>query len=140
MFLELTKYHNNIFEIIPLKLKEAIRKEEDMKQRSKVSWLRLGDSNTRFFSTATKNREGNKKVTRAKMEENSMGYFRELYGSTNRPHPTISIIFPNLVSEDMNKGLTLLPLEEEFRVTLYSFSSAKSPRLDGHTSEFFKKF
>lgn len=60
-------------------LKEVIRKEDDLKRRSKTNWLRIGDSNTRFFSIATKirrsknstlrifNQEG-RTVTRAQLE------------------------------------------------------------------------
>lgn len=42
-------------------LKDLIKKEEaDLKQRSKVSWLRLGNTKSRFFSRVTK------KIRRAK--------------------------------------------------------------------------
>lgn len=86
------------------------------------------------------NREGNKRVTRAQMEANSMGYFRELfYSPTNTPTP-IPITFPRIVSKEMNGWLTQ-PLEEEIRATLYSFNSTKFPGSGGFTSksEFFKK-
>lgn len=64
--------------------------------------LRLEDSNTRFFSMATKirsaknstlrilNKEGNKKVIIAQMEANSMGYFRKLLDIPSNPSIALS--------------------------------------------------
>lgn len=43
---------------LEMKLKSLILREEaDLKQKSKISWLKLGDKNTRFFSSATKERK-----------------------------------------------------------------------------------
>lgn len=75
---------------------------------SKVAWLNLGDSNNKFFSVATKirksknstikilNKEGHQKIKRTILEQNSMNYFRNLYGERNQKSP-IPVIFPRIV-------------------------------------------
>lgn len=68
------------------------------------------------------------------MEANNTGYIRELFDSPSTPTTPIPTTFPRIVSEEMNGWLTQLPLEEEIKATLYSFSSKKSPGLDGFTS------
>lgn len=73
-------------------LKNTMAKEEaDLKQRSKVSWLRLGDTISRFFNIATRTmrlstllskssvERGNETVTRVQLESNSLGYFKSLF-------------------------------------------------------------
>lgn len=68
-----------------------LREEADLKQRSKVTWVKEGDENTRVFSIAAKqrnaidstlkvlNREINQNVTRIQIETNSMVCFKNLF-------------------------------------------------------------
>lgn len=57
----------------------------------------------------------------------------------NLPTP-IPVVFPRIVSGEMNEWLTQQCLVEEVRATLFSFNYGKSLGPDGFTSEFLKMF
>lgn len=91
-----------------MNLNDNMTKEEaDLKQRSKVSWLKLGDTKSRFFSIATRmwraknqtlrilNSVGNQIITRTQLETNNMRYFQKSWLSTS----PILITFPRVVSK-----------------------------------------
>lgn len=96
---------------------------DNFKQRSKIQWLRLGDSNTRFLSIATRmkssrnstlkilNSEGVQTLSRVQLETRSMDYFRNLFKHTASPLTTIPMVFPKVVSSPMNEWLTQQPLK-----------------------------
>lgn len=134
------------------KLKALDEKEEaDLKKRSKVDWLTLGDSNTRFFTMATKlrksrnstlkilNREGPQTVTRAHLQHKSMEYFSNLFQPPPTPLQSIPVIFLRIFTPQMNEWLTQQLLEEESRNTLFGFKTDKFPGPDGFTYEFFRE-
>lgn len=88
------------------RLRTLIEKEEaDPKEISKLQWLRLGDSNTRFFSIATRmsrsknstqkilNRNENQTMPRIQMESKSTDYFRNLFKTPSYPLPNTLVVY-----------------------------------------------
>lgn len=94
------------------------KEEVDFKKRSKVNFLKLEqwDTNSRFFKIATKmrrskntlrilNNDGNQKVTRTKLENNSMGYFKTLlknHKAIKHKDPLSPILF-DMVMDTLSK-------------------------------------
>lgn len=101
------------------------KEKVDLKQRSKVQCLRLGDSNSRLFSIATKMRRSKNSTLKSSIV---IG-LKQLLDHSLKPKiwitlktylsppstvlPTFPVVFPKLVSFLMNTCLTQQPQEAE---------------------------
>lgn len=83
-----------------------VKVEADPKQRSKVSWIKLGNKNNRYFSIATKlrrskysiykilNTDENQTISRTFLEDNNVRYFKTLFSNSITQQPVVPVIFP----------------------------------------------
>lgn len=77
--------------------------ESIMKQKSRVQWLQLGDGNTTYFHASLKNREAQNRFTslitntgrtitsRAEIEEEIIGFYKQLLGFCATQLPVVNI-------------------------------------------------
>src|SRR4051812_22675998 len=102
------------------------------RQRSRASWLREGDQNTKFFHRKAswrhkknsirklKNSEGTWVVKKEELNTMTIDFFKQLYEKDNEVAPfELLELLPHLVSEEMNGNLTKSFTEKEISDALF---------------------
>eukprot|EP00253_Pinus_taeda_P033955 PITA_33955 len=133
-----------------------LAKEKEWRLKSRASWLKAGDENTRFFHNYAKGRKSANTIWSLKDEEGrELKSFSELSGlgtrhfqkifSDNGESTIAEIIktaqcFPRFIEEGMNEDLTAPVSKEEVEAAMKSMGKDKSPSPDGWTVELFLHF
>lgn len=128
--------------------------ESIWRQKARIDWLKLGDSNTKFFSAYVKARinvnavtillreDGSRCVTQQQMKEKFRNFYRNLMGSAaeelHMPDQRIINMGPVLNSEDRRRLCTSCS-SQEIREALKQMDSNNAPGIDGYNVYFFKK-
>lgn len=132
-----------------------LRKEEaQLRQKARIQWLNLGDSNNAYFHRVVKGRNATKTirslVTRdgvraTKMDEikaEAINYFQSLLGTTC---PSITImnqligLLKHHLSQVQVDALSTEVTNNEVKEAMFSLHRNKAPDLDGCTAHFFKE-
>ena len=120
------------------------------KQRSRITWLREGDSNTKFFhQRATRRRMKNKIVKLNRLDGSECTNVNELHGmardyycnlfeyeGTSNMHLILDHVCRK-VTDDMNNFLCAPFTENEVKIALFQMCPTKSPGPDGFPAHFF---
>ncbi|XP_021975497.1 uncharacterized protein LOC110870625 [Helianthus annuus] len=128
----------------------CLDEERFLKQKSKVDWLRAGDSNTAFFHVSLKNRNHRSRID-VIMDTNGISYdsqnvpkafvqhyenFLGCVGDTSlSPSPEL---FSNVLNPDIAGNMTRLVTVDEVKKAMFAIGSDKAPGPDGYSSAFFK--
>nr|XP_016455955.1 PREDICTED: uncharacterized protein LOC107779965 [Nicotiana tabacum] len=128
--------------------------ESIMKQKSRVQWLKLGDANITYFFASTKNiysqnkikslimRNGEVVQTKQEIEEEVLGFYKQLLGSTTESLPAINPVVMRdgpLVNRQQQLQLVKGVYKEEIYQALLGISDNKAFGCDGFNALFFKK-
>ncbi|XP_020253791.1 uncharacterized protein LOC109830842 [Asparagus officinalis] len=131
----------------------AIIQEEETywHQRSRVQWLKLGDSNTAFFhKTATFRRNANyiscinyqgKELSNDHhISEAFCEYFSSIFGQSNRSKMNLdwSILYPQ--EESFLNSLDDVFTESEIKCAVFGMNANKAPGPDGFSMAFYQTF
>lgn len=128
------------------------QEEAFWKQRSKVYWLKDGDTNSHFFHAMASTKKRRNKIMELKTDEGDTvtthqdicgeanNYFSKLFSSdVNMLDTTLEYISPRVTEVD--NGILLSPFNiSEFKKALYSMHSDKAPGPDGLNPAFYKRF
>ncbi|XP_019251097.1 PREDICTED: uncharacterized protein LOC109230013 [Nicotiana attenuata] len=136
-------------------LEKWVKIEESVyKQKSRVQWLKLGDSNSRYFFAQMKQRNstngiqmlvddtGRQLVLDDDIEAEVIGYYRTLLGSKDEAIPAID---PNVIkmgytlNREQQLQLINKVTKEEIGEALKEINDLKAPGYDGFNAVFFKK-
>lgn len=125
--------------------------EKYWKQRSRQTWLALGDRNTACFHAQTKGRRARSRIT---VIETSEGipvfedeqiaatistYYYGIFESTNPPAAELVLqALSPCISEATNEKLIAIPSLREIKTTLFSIHPDKAPGPDGFSASFFQ--
>lgn len=123
------------------------------RQKSRKLWLTDGDKNTKYLYASTKKRRTRNRITglfkkdgicektEDSLESMATNYFQMLFASSLSwdPSEVIQEVHP-VITEKMNRILTLDISEEEVKKALFSMHSKKSPGPDGMTILFYQRF
>jgi len=128
------------------------QEEAFWRQRSKVYWLRDGDTNSRFFHATSnskrrrndiskiQNQDGDVVSTQQEICQVARGYFSELFTQQSlNSAPTLNFIEAAITNEDNEKLLAPFQVSE-FKKALYSMHSDKAPGPNGLNPAFYKRF
>ncbi|XP_013589405.1 PREDICTED: uncharacterized protein LOC106297779 [Brassica oleracea var. oleracea] len=132
----------------------ASAQENFFKLKSRIRWLKEGDSNTRFFHRAVMNRQswnairylrnssGLRIFNQEQIKGMTVAYFKNLLGSDNRGiEPMlvdqIRLLHPFRCSDSLASELTRLPTDEEIKEVFFKLPKSKAPGPDGFSVEFF---
>ncbi|XP_060968321.1 uncharacterized protein LOC133035897 [Cannabis sativa] len=135
-------------------LSAAWSKLESMwRQKSKETWLALGDRNTSFFHAATiirkrrnsiwslKDKEGKVWKDRKHIGEVIYSHFMELFTSAK---PVIDEMFEGLfvnkIDSLSNEKFASIPSDEEIKEAVFSLHPLKAPGPDGFSGCFYHKY
>ncbi|KAJ9535674.1 hypothetical protein OSB04_un001171 [Centaurea solstitialis] len=123
-----------------------------LRQRAKVTWLREGDINTRFFHNAVKEKRG-RNVIRAIQDSDGnfvfdddvstvlVNHFQAFLGMEN-PNVVADVptdLFANRLSLANSLDMIRPITDEEIKHALFSIGNDKAPGADGFSAKFFKK-
>jgi hypothetical protein len=135
------------------RMEELLYREEMMwMQRSRVSWLKEGDRNTKFFHRKAAGRAKKNKITRLRTDDGritkdkkEMGnmardFFQQLYTQDPSvyPHELLQIVEPQ-ITEEMNESLCKEFSGEEILDALFQIGPLKAPGPDGFPTRFFQR-
>jgi hypothetical protein len=134
-------------------LDEHLYREEMMwLQRSRISWLKEGDRNTRYFHRKARWRAKKNWVRKLQRDDGSwccnneemagmaVDYFSNLFTADNSVVPDeIVDLFEPKVSEDMNLSLCKEFSEEEISNALFQIGPLKALGPDGFPARFFQR-
>ncbi|XP_013595187.1 PREDICTED: uncharacterized protein LOC106303476 [Brassica oleracea var. oleracea] len=132
----------------------ASAQENFFKLKSRIRWLKEGDSNTRFFHRAVMNRQswnairylrnssGLRIFNQEQIKGMTVAYFKNLLGSENRGIEPMSVdeirlTHPFRCSDSLASELTRLPTDEEIKEVFFKLPKSKAPGPDGFSVEFF---
>jgi hypothetical protein len=147
-------YNAREVNMVRRELRTLMRKEEIFwRQRSRVTWLKGGDSNSRYFHECASQRRKTNTVhglhdsngvwqtDPGVMESIVVEYFQNLFLSSS---PTtineVSQLVDERVSPEMNAALLAPFSSEEVRSALFQIAPSKAPGPDGMTALFFQKY
>ncbi|GJU66584.1 protein LAZ1, partial [Tanacetum coccineum] len=125
--------------------------ERFLKQKAKIDWLDVGDSNSAFFHKSIKSRnqrsrievvktETNMEVTGNSVSEVFVAHYEGLLGtSTVCEDLDTNGLFLKTVSDLANAHMTSPITNNEIKRAMFDIGDDKAPGPDGYTSAFFKK-
>ena len=148
--------HSDRIMEVQAELNELLLKEEIYwKQRSRVSWMRDGDKNTKFFHAHCSQRRqtnfirglrdsgGVWHIDKSKMVEIAVDYFRDIFSSSNPEVEAINKCLDGLervVSPEMNDLLLEDFKAEEVAQALKQMYPTKAPSPDGMSAIFYQTY
>ncbi|XP_060212233.1 uncharacterized protein LOC132639857 [Lycium barbarum] len=107
--------------------------ESALRQKSRAQWIKLGDTNSKYFSAVLKERNQRKQISTltslkghtltepTEIKEEVISFYKSLTGSSN----------PNVPAVSKN--------EDEITTSLKAIGDDKAPGIDGYNAVFFKK-
>uniref|UniRef100_A0A2N9G219 Uncharacterized protein n=1 Tax=Fagus sylvatica TaxID=28930 RepID=A0A2N9G219_FAGSY len=133
---------------------DLLLKEERMwKQRSRESWLKEGDHNTKFFHNRASHRKRRNTISALRMangevvtDENLIGaqfieYYQALF--TAQPLEDTEVVLDSIqpcVTQEMNQSLTCPFTEEEVLIAMKQMGPLKAPGPDGMPPIFYQSY
>ncbi|KAM6558351.1 hypothetical protein CsatA_027590 [Cannabis sativa] len=130
-----------------------LKLESMWRQKSRETWLSLGDKNTRFFHAATvirkrrnsiwsiKDKGGRVWKDKKHIAEIINQHFQELFSSSN---PLINGDFDDLfntrIDSQSNECFAASPSEAEIREAVFSLHPLKVPGPDGFSGVFYRRY
>jgi len=137
---------------------EERQKQEEIlwRQKSRISWLKDGEKNTRFFHKSTiqrrmhnkitfvTNQQGERIETHEEMEKEFTGYFKEILkepeGNRTEAIRAITQHIPKIINEEHNNKLLQPTTLKEVEEAMAQLKDGKAPGPDGFTANFFHEF
>ncbi|KAM6564495.1 hypothetical protein CsatB_024493 [Cannabis sativa] len=137
-------------------LDDLLAKEEDYwHQRARISWMKSGDSNTKFFHQRANSRSSNNRIKKLKdaagntqTSESALmtiisDYFQSIFTSHQVDDHAINSILevvPTMLDENARDIISAPFTASEVYTALHSMSDDKSPGKDGMSVMFFTNY
>ncbi|XP_071727817.1 uncharacterized protein [Rutidosis leptorrhynchoides] len=132
---------------------DAVLDEECfLKQKSKVEWLRVGDSNSSYFHKVVKGRINRGRINAvvdasgnfvegATAKNACVHHYEEFLGKAMQCDEIINPVslFSRMVSEQKSAEMIRPVTPQEIKDAIFDIGDAKSPSPDGYSSSLFKK-
>ena len=123
------------------------------RQRSRISWMKDGDRNTKFFHSKASQQCRRNYITKlydstgrwctrqSQVNDSILGFYRELFTSANPENlADVLEVIPQVVTESMNASLTREFTIEEVEVAVKEMAPLKAPDPDGMPPLFYQSY
>lgn len=123
------------------------------RQKSRETWLKEGDANTKFFHTATTIRRKRNFIGTIKRDDGSVcrnrseigSFLEEKFGDLFKASRTsfpagLEGLIDKCVEESDNSRIEAIPTEDEIKRTVWEMHELKAPGPDGLQGVFYKKY
>jgi hypothetical protein len=134
-------------------MNELLYREEMLwLQRSRISWLKEGDHNTKYFHRKAVGRARKNKIKSLKdqdgvvqdvpseMERMETSYFQSVYTRDPSIVPTHVVnLFQEVLTDEVNDNLCWPFMEEEISDALFQIGPLKAPGPDGFPARFYQR-
>lgn len=120
-----------------------------LRAKARMSWMREGDRNSKFFHTAIRSRslanqvkirlpDGDFTDDREVIGNKAVNFFSDLFSGSCPPpcYDDLSILQP-VITEDNNRSLTGVPTEDEILLAINTMNKDSAPGPDGFTGHFY---
>lgn len=130
------------------------RQETFWKQKAKTKWHIQGDRNTNYFHILAKIKTKTNLISAIKVDETVISdpeqianhitdHYHNLF-TTNmvflQDSSLVDDVIPNLIDDQANNLLTMLPSEEEIKAALFDMNNDSSPGPDGFGAHFYQTY
>lgn len=129
------------------------RQEVFWKERANLNWHLEGDRNTKFFHKIAKIKSTSKLITSlqngeqvlvdpTEISNHVVGYYRNLFCTnfTLQDQLLAEEVIPQMISDDSNVVLTMLPSHMEIKAAVFALNKDSSPGPDGFGAYFFQYY
>ncbi|XP_057248270.1 uncharacterized protein LOC130590237 [Beta vulgaris subsp. vulgaris] len=125
------------------------RKEIYWAQQSRITWLKAGDKNTKFFHAIASNKrrkdmilslevDGSKISKPDQIKKEARNYFKKIFQEEHENRPTLDNLQFNRLSQNQANNLTAPFTKKEVDMAVASCASDKAPGPDGYNFRFVK--
>ncbi|XP_074277561.1 uncharacterized protein LOC141601195 [Silene latifolia] len=129
-----------------------VARDSFLLQKSKATWLRDGDNNTKFFHSVIRGRQSLNRVIRIADEHGTvctdpnliqqafLKFYHNLLGKATRVNPVnVSVVQRGAVCTPEHWDILLQPVSnQEIKEAVFSIPIHKAPGPDGYSSVFFR--
>lgn len=140
--------------ILQSELQQALHYEEEYwREKSRVKWHCQGDRNTSYFHRLTKIRYASKAMSMLKVGDSIidspndivqhvLNFYSNLYVVPNncQSNDLISRVVPNLVSQEDNRILTMMPSKDEIKKAVFDMNGEGAPGPEGFGGCFYQTY
>ncbi|GKA68734.1 hypothetical protein Tco_0768651, partial [Tanacetum coccineum] len=128
-----------------------LMEERFLKQKAKIEWLKLGDSNTTYFHKAVKSRVSRNRIeavldsngtllSNDQVADGFVKHYEALLGHTDHVGVfNTDGLFPNVLDNETAWHMVRIVSVNEVKKAMFSMGNDKSSRPDGYTAVFFKE-
>ena len=137
-----------------INLENALNLEETFwKEKAKVKWHIEGDRNTAYFHRLAKIKQASSLITNMRngdvmlnepeeVSAHIVNHFTDLFtqNSNTINNAMVEEVIPNLITDRINRILTILPNHDEIHSAVFSLNQDSAPSPDGFGAVFFQKY
>jgi hypothetical protein len=133
---------------------DALNKQEVFwQERAKLNWHLEGDRNTKYFHRLAKIKSSTKFITslqdgdtvitsQEQISEHVVNYYNNLFCTNTVLQDSLLAeeVIPNLVNDDINALLTVLPSYSEIKAAVFALNKDSAPGPNGFGAFFFQNY
>jgi hypothetical protein len=129
------------------------RQEVFWQEKAKVKWHLDGDRNTKYFHRLAKIKSSTKTITSLQdgdtviteqnhIADHIVNYYKNLFCTNPVLQDSLLAeeVIPNLVSDEVNSILTMLPSKDEIKAAVFALNKDSAPGPDGFGAFFFQHY